>query len=147
MKAKWNRTEKQNMLQAIMVAWLNGRISCERTQQLVKRLCLTFHIRWRDLLPEQQQWCADVGIVNGCGSRWSRWIVPDVFRSACNHHDFNYMLGKRAGCRAKADLQFMAGMVMESAQLFGPQCWFAILVAFVYYSGVRMLGWIAWSRK
>ena len=63
--------------------------------------------KYRDLSPEERS-----EICNGCGGKGGIVTPPhaELFREACDHHDFNYHLGHRERHRWKADRQLRGAM-------------------------------------
>lgn len=80
-------------------------------------------------------------ICNGCGGKGG-WIKPPqfIFKSSCDHHDYNYFLGFNKSHRKKADKQFYKAMkdqIKGVSVLRRPFLYFA---AYSYYLAVRMCG-------
>lgn len=59
---------------------------------------------------------------------------------ACNHHDFQYLLGCDEVARMKADRQFLAEMLRAAARAPWYKRWRYKLVARAYYAAVRRCG-------
>jgi len=97
-------------------------------------------IRWRHLTPKEK-----AVITNGCGGKGCFINPPDfVYTEACNHHDYNYWIGCNKLQRKKADLQFLAEMILEAAG-----CRKYIILARIYYRAVRIFGgrFFHWAQR
>lgn len=90
---------------------------------------------------------------NGCGSGWSKWLVPDSFllwdfTIPCAIHDEMYFLGKTIEDKDEADRVFLNNMLREAES----KCWFirkfSRKSAYVYYEAVVKYGGPAyWADK
>ena len=70
----------------------------------------SLRVRFNDLTPQER-----AIICNGCGPKAFYIPLPTfLFRTCCDHHDFNYWLGCKEVQRKKADLQFLREMIHDA---------------------------------
>tara|TARA_R110002050_G_scaffold269917_1_gene412405 strand:- start:30951 stop:31331 length:381 start_codon:yes stop_codon:yes gene_type:complete len=102
-------------------------------------------IRWSDLTKDQQ---ANFG--NGCGPKWFPKIVTKAlfgwfFEASCRRHDFGYARGGSKADKEAVDKGFYMAMLRD-AERFAEQHKYAKhiaawILAVVFYSSVKWLGW------
>jgi len=90
-------------------------------------------------------------VCNGCGTKLTYKIIPDLFFEAdCNQHDFYYKRGGDAFDRMEADVMFYAHMLKSINDKYAHwyQKIFAFSIATVYFIVVRVLGIFAfrWGK-
>lgn len=93
-------------------------------------------IRYKDLSEEQKK-----GICNGCGAKGGWFNPPDfIYKSVCNHHDFNYWLGCTESDRIKADFQFLEQIYRIAKDYSFFRRWHYYFIGVIYFSAVRVFG-------
>jgi hypothetical protein len=80
-------------------------------------------------------------ICNGCGGKGG-WLKPPnfIFKSSCNHHDYNYYLGFKESHRKKADKQFYRAMKDQIKKVNFFRRPGLHIAAYSYYTAVRWCG-------
>lgn len=93
-------------------------------------------LRYSDLSTQDK-----INICNGCGRKGGWFNPPEfLFHASCNQHDFYYWRGGTEEDRKEADdlfYKFMKQDVAEGNWYIRP---FHYLVAFTYYTAVRISG-------
>lgn len=87
-------------------------------------------------------------LINGCGGKFTYWLLPDfIFTESCNQHDFYYERGGDIFDKLEADLMFMAHMIKQIND--HKDRWYKkighFLLAIVYFIGVFTLGLFGWE--
>jgi len=73
---------------------------------------------------------------DGCGA-WKGDFIPDIFPTACYNHDKAYYERQN---RFVADHQFLVDMIAEAKKK--KWSWWYKFLAWIYFLGVRLFGWM-----
>jgi len=107
--------------------------------------------RYYEARPELLERMRALGWINGCGSGWAD--VPDfMWEEDCDEHDFDYTVGGTESDRLDTEWRFSIRMIQrvnETYSYWNPMRFFARMMAWAYYRGVKALGELigAWSDR